>query len=305
MSQNTLKKLILALVVASALWGIVAVFSGGDRATDASSRLVAFLDGVGEEGSVQAVRIRSPDGGTVELTRADGGWTVDGFPTDSGRVAQLFEVLSSAEVRELVARNVANHGRMGVADDDAYTMEVAAEGYTGSLLLGDAGARYGTTYVRAPGEDEVYLLEGNLNVHARRSLDDWRSRRVVTVDTAAVTRIDVSRDGSRYSLSRSDSTWTFEDGSATDEAAVRNVLVELRDLQAAGFLSQGDSVAALPPAGSVVAMSGDGTILAAVELGSGEGERWVRRSGDDVIYRLGSYRIDRVAPTRERLEPGG
>jgi hypothetical protein len=304
MSQKTLKKLVLALVVASALWGIVTVYPSDERAADASSELVAFLEGVGEEASIHAVRLRPPAGDTVELTRTDGSWTVNEFPTDSSRVAQLFEVLSSAEVRELVSRNAANHGRMGVADGDTHTIEVDAEGYAGAMVLGEAGARYGTTYVRVPGEDEVYLLEGNLSVHARRSHDDWRSKRVVALDTASIERIDVSRDGSTYSLSRGDSAWTFEDGSETNEATVRNILSELGDLRAAGFLSEGDSVAGLPAGGSVVAVAADGTTLASIELGSGEGERWVRRLGDAVIYRMGSYRIDRVAPVRERLEPG-
>jgi hypothetical protein len=29
----------------------------------------------------------------------------------------------------------------------------------------------------------------------------------------------------------------------------------------------------------------------------------VKASGDDVIYRLASFRIDRITPTRERMEP--
>jgi hypothetical protein len=40
-----------------------------------------------------------------------------------------------------------------------------------------------------------------------------------------------------------------------------------------------------------------------VTIGSGTSERWVKASGDDVIYRLASFRIDRITPTRERMEP--
>lgn len=305
MSQDTLKKLVLALIVALVLWGVLTVFPGGGRSVDASPDVVAFLDGVDDEASIQSVRLRSPEGDTVLLAHSDGSWTVNGFPTDSARMAQFLDALSQAGVRELVARNAANHERMGVAADNAYTLEVDAAGYTGSLLLGDAGSRYGTTYVRAPNEDEVYLVEGNLNTHARRSVDDWRSKRIVAVDTASVMGLDVTRDGSRYSLTRGDSTWTFEDGTEADAATVRNILTELGDLRASGFLTEEDSVATLPPGGSVVATSADGTPLASVELGSGDNERWATRVGDSTLYRLGSYRVDRLAPLRERLVPSG
>ncbi|MEJ2206070.1 MAG: DUF4340 domain-containing protein [Gemmatimonadota bacterium] len=305
MSQGTLKKLVLALIVALVLWGALTLYPRGGRSADASPEVVAFLDGVGDEASIQSVRFRSPDGDSVVLVHSDAGWSVNGFPTDSARVAQFLDVLSEAAVRELVARNAANHDRMGMANDSAYTIEVDADAYTGSLLLGDAGSRYGTTYVRAPDEDEVYLVEGNLSVHARRSLDDWRSKRIVSVDTASVAHLDVTRDSSRYSLSRGDSTWTFADGSEADAAAVRNILTELRDLRGAGFLAEEDSVATLPPGGSIVATSADGALLASIELGSGDNERWAMRVGDTVLYRLGSYRVDRVAPPRERLVPSG
>jgi len=305
MSHDTLKKLVLALIVALVLWGALTLYPRNGRSVDASPEVLAFLDGVGDGASIDAVRFRDPDGDIIELGRSEGRWIVNGFPSDSASVAQLLDVLSNASVLELVARNVANHGRMGVTDDDARVLEVEGEGYAGSLLVGDAGSRYGTTYVRAPGQNEVYLVEGNLSVHARRSLDDWRSKRIVAIDTASVARLDVTRDGARYSLQRGDSAWTFEDGAETEATAVRNILAELRDLRAAGFLTEGDSVAALPAGGAVVATAADGGELASIELGSGEGERWARRAGDVVLYRLGSYRIDRVAPTLARVQPGG
>ena len=54
---------------------------------------------------------------------------------------------------------------------------------------------------------------------------------------------------------------------------------------------------------AAILVDADGNVLAEVTIGSGTSERWVKASGDDVIYRLASFRIDRITPTRERMEP--
>ena len=78
---------------------------------------------------------------------------------------------------------------------------------------------------------------------------------------------------------------------------------ELANLIAAGVLAEADSLAQAERGGSTVALDADGNVLAEVTIGSGTSERWVKASGDDVIYRLASFRIDRITPTRERMEP--
>lgn len=305
MSQDTLKKLVAALVVALGLWGVVALFSGPGAPPGASPDLIDFFATVDSGASIESIRFTEPDGAPTELAPLGGGWTVNGFDSDSGTVARLLSVLADAEVGDLVARNVSNHARMGVAEEDARTLEVAVGGAASSILIGNSGPRYGTTYVRVPGAAEVYLLDGDLGAHARRRLDDWRSKRIVAVDTAAVARLDVQRDDDAYSVIRADSAWTFEDGSAVNEATVRDLLRELRDLRAAGFLHEGDSLAAAPAGASIVAASADGAVLATVALGSGDSERWARAEGDSITFRLTSFRVDRLVPNRDRMEPSG
>ncbi|HKJ03887.1 MAG TPA: DUF4340 domain-containing protein, partial [Longimicrobiales bacterium] len=252
MSQKTLRMLVGALVVLVVLWGGTVLLAHPDAAPAVPPQLAAFLDGVGSRDSLRALRVEGPDGVSLELAPADGGWTVDGLPADSGNVARFLDVLSEAHVAELAARSTSNHARMGVADGDTYTLAVEAGAYSGSILVGDQGTRYGTTYVRAPGHAEVYLVDGDLRTPARRDLDAWRSKRVLGLDTARVARIDVTRNGEQYAVVRGDSTWTFADGSATDPDEIRSLLGEYRNLQATGFVGATDSLATLPPGGSVV-----------------------------------------------------
>ena len=304
MSERALKQLVGALAVVVVLWLVASLVSRGGGEIDAPSGLDAQLDGV-EATTVEAVRFVQP-GQTIEL-RSDGDvWRVNGFRADSGSVARFFESVAEAEAGDLVATNPANHARMGVAGDSARTLEIDVGGETRSLVVGGTGPRFSSAYVRLPGEDAVYLLEGSLRSHLTRDLDGWRNRKMLAIDTSRVTRIEVQRDDDAYALVRGDSTWTFEEGEPAVETQVRSLLQELGgSLVAAGFVAAEDSIAALPAGGTTVAYSDAGEVLAEVTVGSGTGERWAMAAGDSVRYRIASFRANLITPTLESMTPEG
>jgi hypothetical protein len=294
MSDRTLKALVGALVVAVAAWLVTNLLSGGGGAIGASGAVVEVFDGVTPE-SVESIRLAGASG-QVALSRVESGWSADGFDADSATVQRFLSSLATVEVGDLVATNPANHERMGVSADSAITLEMDAAGRSRSVLVGKQGPRFETAYVRVPEEDEVYLLEGDLRVHVRRPLDDWRDKNVVRVDTSLVARIEVERNGEAYTVVR---------GSEAEQGRVRNILAELRAVLAAGFLTEGDSLYALPQGASNIAYSGDGSVLAEVTLGAGDGERWARTPGDSVVYRISSFRAGRLVPTLDEVRPEG
>lgn len=302
MTERTLKRLVGALAIVVGLWLLAELLSGGSGAISASGEIARVFDGVDAE-SLEAVRMQRGDT-TISLERDGERWTVNGFPADSGAVQRLLDEVPGLRVGELVAANPANHPRMGVSDDSAVVVELVVGGDARTILVGDAGRRFGTSYVRAPDADDVYLLEGDLRAHARRGLDQWRNRTMVAIDSAAVARVEVEKDGEAYALVRGDSAWTFESGDAVEAAAVRGVLAELARLVASGFVAEGDSIAALPRSSRTVAYDDAGQVLAEVTIGEGTGERWARTSGDEYVYRVSTFRADRVAPPREDVEAG-
>jgi hypothetical protein len=124
------------------------------------------------------------------------------------------------------------------------------------------------------------------------------------VDTSLVQRVSVERDGERFTVVRGDSAWAFQDGAAVEEQPVRGILDQLGGaLVAAGFVADGDSLAALPAAGSTTAYTESGDVLAEVTIGGGSGERWAMAAGDSVRYRIASFRADLIVPTLESVTP--
>ena len=297
MSEKTLKLLVGVLVVALVLWGgvtLVSHWSGGGPV--AAPALADIFDGATPD-SVTQVRFKRQDD-SLTLTRTGTKWSVDGFATDSGAVARFFTALKDAKIGDLVSTNPANQASMGISDDSAWTLSFDVGGKTRTLLVGKSGPRYNTAYVRLPGKDQVYLADGTLGTEVKRARDQWRNKRIVAMDTAAVHRVEVTRDDTSYTLVRADSSWTLAGGEAVNQTPVKDILSELSGLQALGFLYPGDSLAARPEGGHVLALSASGDTLGQVTLGSGDGDRWARTPGDSVTYRLAGWRVDRVAPKR-------
>lgn len=306
MSERTLKRLVGALAVAVALWVVTSlVAGGGGGAAGPAGEITTIFEGVSES-TLEAVRLSGTDR-PVELRRDGEAWTVNGYASDSATVARFLDLIYDVEVGNLAATNPANHDRMGVSQDSAESIELEVDGETRRVLIGKQGPRFATVYGRIPGEDEVYVLEGDLRMHVIRLFDDWRNKRMVSVDTTRVHRIEVERDGEAFTVLRGDSVWTLEGGGEVDAQPVRNILMELASLRASSILEEGDSLAALPEGGSTVAYDESGTVLAEVRIGSGEADRWGRVPSDSTVYRLPSFRIDRIAPERSEVvgEDGG
>ena len=303
MSERTLKQLVGALAVLVAVGLVSSLFRSGAGTISATGEIARFFDGV-DGASLQALRVEHGEGG-FELLRAGEGWTVNGYPADAEGVDRLLAVLGDVTVGDLVAANPDNHDRMGVSSDSAYVATFTTAAGSRTLLVGKNGRRFGTAYGRLPDEDEVYLLDGDLRAQLGRDADGWRNRTLVGVDTASVARIVVDRVDGGYTLARADSVWTFEDGAEAVGTAVDGILAELARMVAAGFLEEGDSIAALERAATTTAYDAAGNAVAEVSFGAGEGDRWARTTTDEYVYRVSSFRVDRVAPPRGAVRPGG
>ncbi len=300
MSERTLKRLLGVLAVVVVVWAGVTFLSGRAGKPAGSAAVTAFFDGL-TPGAVSAVHIEGPVD-TVDLQQKSGVWTIHGQATDSAAVARLWSDVKSATVRDLVASNPENYARLGVAADSTWKVTFDVSGGSRTIYVGGAGPTYTTAYVRLPDEDAVYTLDGGLRSAVVRDADDWRNKKVVSIDSSSVVHLAVDRGGHRYQLVRKDSTWTFQGGGVADTAVVRNMLSELTDLRASGFYHQGDSLAAR--AGSLVALNGVGDTLTALTAGGGEGNRWLRARGDSTTYEVAGYRVDRVMPTLATVKKG-
>lgn len=273
-------------------------------AVDGSVRVVRVLPGEGAEG-------RGDASDSVRLELRDGEATVNGFPADSAQVRGLVAALDSARANELVARNPANHDRLGVGEG-ARRVAVGEPGSpVAEFLLGDAGR--GGRFVRATGAAETYLLTGPAATLLARRADDWKRREIAAVDTAAVRRIELRRKGRTTVLVRGDAAWTLADGSSAADRPVSDLLSALADLRASGSFPSDSLLASVdfdaPDAllrafGKEAPGEGAEPLLALRFVQPEEGEWLLRRADAPHVYPLPSWRLDRLFPPTEELAGG-
>lgn len=305
MSERHVKIIFGVLAALVAAWAGVE-FAGGDG--DGGGGELGLAAAVDRPPSV--VRVYRAGGDSVRLELTGDSARVNGFPADSTGAASLFAALDTARTDELVSRNPDNHGRLGVAAAAADSVVVGPPGSTAfTFLLGSSGR--GGRFVRRPGHDRVYLLEGPAATNLGRSEQGWRDRTVAALDTARVARLALERGGERSVLVREGEGWRFAGGGAADTSQVETLLGELSDLRASGDVPADSVVDAAdfsaPDATLRTFASADGNgsptlTLRGVSTGE-DGPYLVRRADTPWTWALAGYQRDRVFPARTDLVP--
>jgi hypothetical protein len=305
MSERMLRRILVIVGVLVVVYGAVRVGAYATRPRgDTGGTLATALERLRADTLASAVVV-SPAGERVEVRRVAAGWTVNGYRADSMAVDRLLRALREASTGDLVARNAANHARLGVTRDSAWMADFRTGRDTTTLLIGHAGPEYGVTFVRLPTADEVYAVRGGLREALARSLGDWRDKIVVRADTAAVRAVVVERDGKRARIESPDKGWKPAGaGGAVDSTRVADVLAELARFDASGFPPDTASFEG-KDSRRVVALGAKGDTLAAIEL-AGDGSKWLARSrGSTQLFEVAGYRVDRLTPKVDELVRSG
>jgi hypothetical protein len=309
MSPRRLKVIFSAFTVLVVAYAIVQLLSRDGRQSGGDEMVAAVADGFG------VVRMVGPEAAdSVQLEEKDGAWTVNGYPADTSLVRQLAEGLDTARVGRLVARNAANHARLGIAEESAWRIEIGPAGDPAvTFLLGGEGPD--GRYARFPPSDEVFAVPIASVRLLTRSAEEWRDRIVVAADTSVIRRIAVRRKDQpapvilARGIGDSGAFWNL-DGTAADTAAVQALLRESANLTATGFPS--DSVVFAVDFGSPDAVlemfDSDAPYAAPTQsllfLAAPDApDILVRRADAALTYRISGAQARRLLPPRQMLLP--
>jgi hypothetical protein len=300
MSEKTLKLIlggVAGVVIVYLLAGLVVRVSSGASASELAQMSNALQEAL--QGELQAIVIESPYGHVEVVPGGPSGWTVNGYRADAAAVAAIDGALASARVAHLASNNPANHGRMGVADDSSWSVELRRSAGSKRLIVGTAGPNYPSSYVRLPGQNEVFVVNGDLGHALRRGVSDWRDRKIAAIDTARAVLVSVSRPEGRYTIARSVDHWRMgSDG--TDARMVHDILEQLNRFDAQDFPP--DTAQLGPVVRSVVALNERGDTLTHIRLSRPDDYSY-RASvrGDPLIYEVASWRVERMTPEGTRV----
>jgi hypothetical protein len=301
MSNRLLKTLLGLLVGLLAAWGIARLVSGsGGRPEEAP-----FSLGMGGAAIDSAVIASSED--TVRIA-AGVGWTVNGFEAISDAGESLERALEEAVVGQLASRNPENHGRLGVSEQEGRLLSVYSGGDEKlSVIIGGRARGVRGAYVRRPGADEVYTVQGTIVGLVSRAVDDWRERQILSVTRGDIVGIEYEYGDTAISLARDSTGWRLlPAGMAVEETAISSVVNQLSGLRAIGFAADtvADTLTWEPAARVRVVGPGEAVVgeLTFLERAEDVGY-YVRRAGTPVVYTLSKYSGDQILKREDDLVP--
>lgn len=193
---------VLAAIVASLL------DQRGAPSSTADGQVLLYPSMAAGLNDVARIQLGDESGDGLELEKTDAGWIVEqknGYAADSGRIRQLLLRLSEAEIVEAKTANPQLYGRLGVADpgeEDGGTLLTIGPPADLRLIVGRLETRAGSgTYVRRDGEQQSYLVGGDLTIESDPL--EWLDKDLFDVDSLAITRMVIEHaDGEMLELIR-------------------------------------------------------------------------------------------------------
>ncbi|MEW5922805.1 MAG: DUF4340 domain-containing protein [Candidatus Zixiibacteriota bacterium] len=114
------------------------------------------------------------------------------------------------------------------------------------IIIGKPANDYTHTYIRKPGEDEVYLANGLLTYAYRRQKTQWFDKTIFSIPPVTINSVELDYDKKAYKLWQADSVWfygerPFRDSSLADTIKTRIFLTSICNLNANDFVNAADS----------------------------------------------------------------
>lgn len=254
-------------------------------------------------------------GNEIKLAKSADGWVLpeaDDFPT-TGKVPDLLAKIAALKTGRLVTQTPTSHERLKVADD-AFERRIAfqlADGTAHTLYVGSSPS-FGTSHVRADGQDEVYLTSELSASDAGAQPSAWIDTAYLTIPGDQIATLTLENANGTFRFAKgADDTWTMEGLTADEtlkESAVTSLvsrLASVRMTRPLGKTEQADYGLQTPSAVvTVETQDPDGaarTYTLTVGTRSEEDESYVVSTSESPYYvRVSSYTAsDLVEKTRE------
>lgn len=271
------------------------------KATDLRDKTVADFD----KKAVRSLELRNQHG-DVTLAAQDGGWRITApreYEADSSQVDSLLSSLGSLRAVEFLSDDGTDLERFGLDHPRGTVTLGFQDGEPLELRIGNE--REGKLRVQTNRRPTVYAVASWAANAFDKSLADLRDKTVASFAADDAAEIEIEAPGEeRIELRKAEDGWKQRDGDEpVAQAAVGALLQELSSLRGFEIAAEApDELAALgldPASRSIRVRDGDGTVLAAVEIGShaadgAEIEYSARAEGSSTVVHLREISFERI-----------
>jgi hypothetical protein len=258
-----LRSTLVLIVVLAGLVGYI-YYLNGRETTGGDTKEKVFASLKAED--VEEVQIKSADGQTSRVQKADGAWKLvepETAAADQTEISSITSSLSNLEIQRVVDENASDVKQYGL---EPARIEVAfrvkGEKESKRVQLGEKTATGGDLYARFPGQKRVFLVSSFLDSTFNKNTFALRDKSIIKIDREKVDRIEIVADKKSVTLAKTGTEWRIVSPimARADFAAVEGALERLSSAQMQGIVAaEGGDLKKHkldPPVGSFTAVSG-------------------------------------------------
>ena len=194
---------------------------------------------------IDQVTITAPTGNEARLEKINEIWQIDREEAFLPKLNQLWTAASDIDGAQLVARNSANHVRMGVQEGQGINVSFwLGEFKQEEFIVGRWTQEVRLCYLRKPARDEVYAIPCPFGNIFDSSADGWRNPVVASIPRDAIAAIEFEYPEEQFALRRVERGWLAESADISEPAnvfAMNAVLGTLEGFIASGFAPESET----------------------------------------------------------------
>jgi hypothetical protein len=132
------------------------------------------------------------------------------YPADSTTVSGMLSNLSPLASQRVVEDRSSNLARFGLTDPSLELDITAKSNKTTRLLLGDDTPTGDAVYAAVAGDPRVFSAASYIKTSLNKTLSDLRDKRLLPIEAASVSSIDLLRKGQDIGFARVQNGWQIE-----------------------------------------------------------------------------------------------
>lgn len=183
-----------------------------------------------------------------EISKHDNGWTVKNTNIEadalSSSVSALLDNLNNIKAQRPVAKSQDKWAEYEVDNEKGKRIEL----FSGSKVVEDLvigrfnfnqQTRSAKSYVRRSNDDNVYVIDGFLSMSIGQSMDAFRDKNLVTVNSNDIAEINIQSELGNRSAKK-ENYWVDQSGTVLDSTTMANYVNKLARVSGTSFYDNSD-----------------------------------------------------------------
>jgi len=207
-----IRGLLIAIVILAALAGTLYWSNHHQPATttEASTPAAPKILSLKED-DITKVQIKKKDAPDVVLSKDNGGkWQITApqqLPAEQASVSPVLSTLSSLNSDRLVEEKASDLSPYGLAQPALEAVVSEKNSQSQTLLLGDSTPTGNAVYAKLESDPRIFTIYSYAKTSLDKSVNDLRDKRLLTVDSEKISKIELSAKKQNIEFGRSKDGW--------------------------------------------------------------------------------------------------